>query len=431
MKRLNTIVLYSISVILLAMLLPWLFSFVTSKPLRHPFTLYSSVINDFARVNTTDKGNLIYESISGKKFSEEQFDSILPFFYYRQLIADNRLPNNISVQDIKKNNFIFRSSPAEANAPSAGLFMLLESAPRRVDLELSTDVFRITGTGIEFIDMATNKQDINKSQLFTKGFKDTGFSFPCTGINGDPNPRKEYDLGYLITDSKDELFNLRMISGIPYLKKIDKPVIGGDGSDDNKISNNMRIRRMFITEFASRNMLGFINTFDNDFYVISIADNKWYLLPFKVNAQKQNIMIIGNIKDWTVDISDKNGSILYAISNPLSEKMTDNTDESFKLLKTMNYTVEKDISDNIALYLFPFKISFSTSLDKWMRPHIFDFSAYALIFNVMLVIIYLLILYFRRKFNAEYFNRPLLFSQVLCVAVFGMYMFIPLLIFNK
>lgn len=50
--------------------------------------------------------------------------------------------------------------------------------PDRIDLEPATDVFRITGEGIEFVDMETNTIDQKKSAAFTKVLRDKGFSFP-------------------------------------------------------------------------------------------------------------------------------------------------------------------------------------------------------------------------------------------------------------
>lgn len=391
MTRFNTIILYALSVILLAMLLPWLYSFATSKPEHSPFTLYSSVIGDFARISTDEKNKLIYESVAGKRYTETEFDSILPFFYYRQLVADGRLPEGLTVKEINRSNFVFRTSPAEINKPSVGLYQLLESKSGRVDLEMPSDVFRITGSGIEFIDMASNTINKGKSDAFTEVFRERGFAYPSHLVVGDPNPRKEYDNGYLLTDKEGILYNLRMVKGTPSMQRI---------------NTSVKIRRVYVAEFSSRSIVAFVNDVDNNFYAISAENYSWHKLPFKFNSERESLLIFGNMLDWTVKVGSEEGSRLYAVSA-----------DDYSLIKTMTYSYDKQLADKVSGYIFPFKLNLKSSMDDWVAPRLSEFSVWALLLNLFLAVTYF------------FFSRRIV--QSAAIIPFGLFMAIPLIAYNR
>ena len=194
-----------LAALLLAWLLPWCYAFVFASPSWSPFTLYSCVTHGFASVDFDRENNVAGRDLQGNTYTQQQFDSILPTFYYRQLAAEGRFPSEIEgvaveSRDVERTNFMFRTSPGEINRRRPTVYQLLESMPDRIDLEPATDVFRITGEGIEFVDMETNTIDQKKSAAFTKVLRDKGFSFPARVVSGNPSTRKRYDNGYLLVD---------------------------------------------------------------------------------------------------------------------------------------------------------------------------------------------------------------------------------------
>ena len=58
--------------------------------------------------------------------------------------------------------------PSAVNAPASGIYFLLESRPKRVELQMPDDAFRFTDEGVEFIVMETNTLDAGKSARFTE-----------------------------------------------------------------------------------------------------------------------------------------------------------------------------------------------------------------------------------------------------------------------
>ena len=203
-----------LAALLLAWLLPWCYAFVFASPSWSPFTLYSCVTHGFASVDFDRENNVAGRDLQGNTYTQQQFDSILPTFYYRQLAAEGRFPSEIEgvaveSRDVERTNFMFRTSPGEINRRRPTVYQLLESMPDRIDLEPATDVFRITGEGIEFVDMETNTIDQKKSAAFTKVLRDKGFSFPARVVSGNPSTRKRYDNGYLLVDDALRVYHMK------------------------------------------------------------------------------------------------------------------------------------------------------------------------------------------------------------------------------
>lgn len=283
-----------IFVLLLLWIIPSTLHFAMTSSQEKDFILYSSVTGDF-EIKSKERGKDAY------------FDSILPFFYFRQLVADGRMPDSVNgthvtPADIQRTNFNFSSHPMDINTFQIGVYPLLESLSGRVDLKYPDDLFRITSSRIEFIDNSTNKVNEKKSEMFTKVFIRKNFRFPAKKISGNPNIRKEYDNGYMITDSDGHLFNLKMVHSRPYLRPIDVP-------------DSISIKHMFVTEFRNRSMLAFFTDDKNQLYVITLPDYSITHVEIpSFDPETQQINIIGNMLDWTVKITSSDRVEYYAVS---------------------------------------------------------------------------------------------------------------------
>ena len=60
-----------------------------------PFTLYSEVVGEFVSLDNSGEEGSRYYDYAGREYTESEFDSVLPSFYYRQLVMDGRLPDSI------------------------------------------------------------------------------------------------------------------------------------------------------------------------------------------------------------------------------------------------------------------------------------------------------------------------------------------------
>lgn len=203
-------------------------------------------------------------------YSDRQFDSILPFFYYHQLASDGRLPDSLNgikltPQKIGLTNFIFRQSASDINKTVPRLYPLLEAMSGRVDLQMPGDVFRLNDR-IEFIDMATNIILEKKSEIFTQAMKKKDFRFPVRCIGGNPTVKKEYDEGYFLTDSDHRLFHLKQLRGRPYFRPIPLP-------------KGIEITHIFVKEYPNRKFYALLTDQENNLWALSNPDYQLYPLP--------------------------------------------------------------------------------------------------------------------------------------------------------
>lgn len=351
MIRCSKILLYFTIAVLILWLVPWSYYFFFAKGEKSPFTLYSTVIGDFAMVEH-ENGKPLRVDRDGNVYTENQFDSILPMFYYRQLVADEKFPAEIngveiSPRIVQTENFMFRSTPSAANTPMVPLYPLLESMSGRVDLKMPGDVFRITSKGIEFVDIETNSVNREKSSRYTDALTNKGFVFPSTIISGNPTTRKEYDEGYLVCDKEGKLFHLKQTAGRPFVRKVDLP----DG---------LKIEHIFLTEFKSRRTHAFVVDDKNRLYTLQTKSYDLKQLPVpSFNPEKEVISIIGNFFDWTIQISGETDTY-YAVDA-----------QSYSLIDKMERPAEeKSLAMKIGDVIFPLYLSFTSSFDKEVKPRL-------------------------------------------------------------
>lgn len=342
MIRFSKIFLYITIALLLLWQLPWCYSFFAAKSVRSPFVLYSTVSGEFITTRYSDeKGMAVRESQSGVQYTQEQVDSLLPFFYMRQLMADERFPDTLhgagfTPREAQMASFSFRSNPMDINVVKIPLYPLLESKSGRVDLVMPDDVFRGTDSGIEFIQSKTNAVDENKSKLFTDMMLKKGFTFPIRYISGNPTARKEYDEGYLLLDSNGKLYHLKQTVGRPYVRHIELP-------------SDVKAKYLFITEFKDKKTLGFITDEDNRLYVLN--NGSYDLVKTGVecfNPQTDALSIFGNLFDWTVCVKRHDGNHYYALDA-----------KDYSLIRSLTYPNEGSSVSGL---------HFTSPGDKYVKP---------------------------------------------------------------
>ncbi len=340
MIRFSKIFFYITVAVLLVWQLPWCYAFLTLKPVKTPFTMYSSVLGDFVITQLDENKQLHRYDTKGNTYTQQQVDSLLPSLYVRQLTVDERFADTIcgkavSPKDIQLTNFTFKSVPSAINAPQTGLYFLMESMSKRVDLKMPEDAFRFTDKGIEFIRMETNCIDEAKSKLFTDMLVQKGFAFPACYASGNPTTRKDYDEGYLVLDANHKLFHLKCTKGRPYVKAIQLP-------------EGVLPEYVFITEFRSRRTLGYMVDSKHHFYIINSDGSLVKSALPGFDPAKDELTIFGNMFDWTVKLSTDKDDYYYAL---------DATD--YSLIKEHAY---KDIRRSVP------GLSFTSPDDKFVKP---------------------------------------------------------------
>ncbi len=388
---------------LLAWLLPWLLAFLTTNPVWHPFTLYSCIVHSFVSLDYDENGNVMSRDFNGNIYNERQTDSVMPMFYYRQLAADGRFPSTIegvavTPHDAERTGFIFRTSPSDINRPQIGLYQLLESHPRRLEFDAPSDVFRITDEGMEFVDMASNSIDTDKSLRFTTALKEAGFRFPARLVAGNASLKKDYDNGYFIIDDARKVFHLRQINGQPRVI-------------DTGLPASLDITNIFVTEYPDRRHYAFMTDSKERFYALDAEDYSLHQIPVgRFNPSTDAMMIIGDIFYWTITLQRANDERLMAV-NARDYSLVD-----FHMPRTRVTSAER-----WAEYLFPTALGFTSSKDAFVRPRLAPYSLHSLWLGGVLALVYALI--HRRRFRTHIGQT---IGQTLAIFALGIFVFLPL-----
>lgn len=365
---------------------------------------YSPVSKSFVLLKSDVRG-VVYTDPQGKIYSRDDFEQLVPFLNFRQLMATGKMPdslNGIAIipKEINKNNIQFRINPLGINSRPLQLYPLIESKSGRVRLELPPDYFRITER-MEFVTSLTNEINEEKSELFTNALKKQGFKFPSKFIYGNPSTKKLFDEGYFVIDDENSVFHIKMVKGKPFCKK-------------TKIPADLEIAYMAINETELREFYGMIATKKNEAYLISYKNYELIKLPVEgYNHQDHTLLLRGDLFYRTIVLSNESG--LKAVITDRNYNVIDKYSET-------KPTKEEKLAGTIAAYLFPFTIETEKATTPFINFY-FNFSGVRslIITFVMLAVSFL---YLRRK-NLSPLKVAPYYVLVLLTGVYG---FIALLI---
>ena len=139
---------------------------MTAQPIRNPFTLYSCIIDDFACLDYSENKGVQYKDRNGHLYSDRQFDSILPFFYYHQLASDGRLPDSLNVSGdldcLKGTELVVSAAPSFAVretgrkiapylTPDTILVSVSKGIERDTNLRMSQILAEVTGNACKVV----------------------------------------------------------------------------------------------------------------------------------------------------------------------------------------------------------------------------------------------------------------------------------------
>lgn len=407
MKKTSNILLAVVSMVVMAWFLPWLLNVAVPSSSVSPLVAYSPITNHFIVSQTDeDKHQTFFELDENRKntIKRTERDSLLPQIYYTILSGKDQMPDSVagrpvSIKSFKENTWVFVSNPMEINRVAAKVNMIMESMPERLELEDATEVFRTTDNGIEFVDMSTNEILTERSARFTKMMKEEGFVFPITVLNANITSRKPYDEGYLMADANNRLYHVKMQVGRPYVHRI-------DGAKDLSVSH------VFVTENADHRFLGVVTDTNNDVYMIEASTYAVRRLPFKWNPEKQKLIVMANMFNWVANVSNADGSNYFAIDN-----------SSLSLLGKYEITKSASPVSKISSWLFPFTLTFSSTTDQYVYPRLNLPQGYGfVILNIVLALLMVAV---------DHFKRRRCVSGWVATLIFGIYAFIPLMIFRR
>lgn len=396
MKLGYKILVYAFGVVSLAWFLPWLYSLAFPSPSADPFVAYSPIAEAFVISENGDNPSIRIDGLEGE-YTKDQRDSLLPQIYFTQLAAREKLADTIAGKEVnlpilKHTQWVFTSLPMDINKKQPSWRLMMESMPKRYDLEDPTEAFTLENDAVEFVTMADNQPNDKRSQRFTKAFADKGFAYPASHMSANITARKPYDDGYLMVDSDGKLFHVKMRAGTPYVAKVDMPV---------------KAKYAFIQENVDRRVLGLV--FDENDNLYALERDGYRLLPMHIafSPAECRVSVMANLFNIVVRSRDNKGIDWWAVDT-----------DTFELLGHYRYDYPTSAADKAAEWIFPFRISFTDVDDSYAYPRVTDFSPKALYLGLVLAVITMLMCRRRRLGKAA---TIALFAGSF---IFGIYFFI-------
>ena len=406
MEKVSRYILVFVAILTLAILLPKLYWIAFGKPIRKPFILYSCINNDFM-IHRVDVKT--WQDTKGTRYTRDQYEQKLPMMFFKQLLTVGSMPDSINgieleMKAIARSKSFFRLKMNEVDAPAPPLYPMFESQSGRAMFEWPEDFFRITWR-VDFIHAETNQIEEEKSQMFSAALYHNGFSFPAKKIAGLSTPRKSCDEGYLIVDSNDQLFHLKMITGKPYVKKVDVP-------------EGLKFSHISCVDFKNKDFYAFLFSDKDEIYILTQGDYrliKWPVEGFELS--KCDLKIYGDLFNYTVVIEAEDH--IKAIALSPDYQLINTYTESWK-------TKEQRTEGKIFTSIFPFQISMTSENSKFVRFYFEPSGGFNwMFFNSLLLVIQFVWLY-RRRANLK--NQ---WADLGIVAVCGIYGFIAVHFFRN
>lgn len=392
-KNIYFIILLVVASLVLSWAIPALVKVGTTTPQDYPFVYYSSLLQDFA-IREKNDGKPIFRDTKGNTYTKNQYDSITPLLSYRQLMLTGNMPDTIletaiDVKHLKETSIYWRYSPREINKPVIGLYSMFESMSGRANLESPDDVFRLKDK-IEFITIKGNTINKEKSQSFQEAMEEKGFTFPAQNVWGNLSPKKPYDEGYFVLDSKGQLFHLKMVNGKPYVR-------------DTKAGQNLEIAYFSILEVPDKSIYGFIVGHDGGIYTLNAVD--YSLIKFdipNIDINQHSVTLMANMFYWMPYVTTSEGCTYNVLEAGTLKKHT----EPFVV------KAKTDRWSTVSEWLFPSIISLSDKNTEYIKP------AYTLNFGKAFIISLVLALIFTFTINRKQKPIKRIFSAIIII-IFG------------
>lgn len=189
-----------------------------------------------------------------------------------------------------------------------------------------------------YVDAKTNTVDEKKSDRFTREMKKKGFTFPARAFWGNPTTRKPYEEGYFCLDAKGQLFQLKMVNGRPFVK-------------NTHVSDSVEVKWFVMNEAMDKRHYGFVFGTKGETGIIEENDGDYRFVQMDIrsfNPAKDELMVLGNILYWTVNVQNEKGLDSYGLNR-----------ETLERLSSYHIDAKKGLWDKTSEWLFPCYLSFT------------------------------------------------------------------------
>lgn len=327
------------------------------SPVEKTFVLKEKVVGkipEAVRAKAEDHhAGIAYQKASGTYISRVEFETLLPFIYYKNMEIWGLLPLKLSGQsftkkDIKAHRRVLelKSAYITGNSPQTPVWPLLESNPGQARLVFPDDRFRMTDSAMEFINADENRTDPELTQRFTAALKDAGFVFPARSVNGKFTVLKPFDEGVFIVDAEYRVFHLKRVNNAPLVVR-------------TPIDASIKTRHIEVSESRKKGYYGLL--LDHSDRIWLLCYDQYRLVPVPLHGYEPDRMdfkLIFNPLYITAIYSDYRR--IHAIA----------MDRQFNLLDTFTHIMSRASvtrADAVYAMLFPFDIRLDTDSSGFFK----------------------------------------------------------------
>ncbi len=357
-----------LTVLLLAIWLPKAKDVLFEYRFGKTHLFYSPVAETFIYKELLGEGHdFIYRDREGQDYTREEFESLIPFIYYKNMEIWGKLPLTIGDRTfdkaaIREARQVMELKPDELpeHNPRIQLFPLLESNPGQARLSFPENVFR-PAERLEFIDSDHNHATPRHgkpadhdhpaerfSQTYTAALTAAGFNFPVQATFGRVSILKTFDAGYFLLDNAGELFHLMRVDGEPVVNAVALP----EGVD---------VRFVKVTENKRKELLGFLLDQNGRLYLMEYGSYR--LIPLALPGYRPDLMelkVIFNPLYRTAIYSDS--ETITAVAMDTEYEVVD------QYSRTMAMAAERT-SDSVWGLLSPFSLRLHDPNSRYLSLH--------------------------------------------------------------
>ena len=280
------------------------------KTFNRYYIFYSPIIKDFVYQKNFGDHRFEYGVKDKKTFDRIEYESYLPFVYWRNLDIQKKLPIvidgvNYDKKNIKKSRLSFSYSAPLLKTKEVNLYPLLNPNSSLGMIKFPEHMLQFNSLHVK----AYNYDEGFNSKLSSEInslFETHDLKMPITHVWGKTTNMKPYDLGYLMLDSKNRLFNLKRKDGVVRLKEIIYPA-------------GIELVYVKISENKQKKIAGYAIDSDSNFYILD-----WNLNFTKVeldgfNYKTMKLQFISNVLYYLIRYDDGKNYNAIAFTKDLNK----------------------------------------------------------------------------------------------------------------
>lgn len=230
------------------------------KEFHKYYIFYSDILDEFVYQKNFGEHRFEYGIKDKKTFSQKEYESYLPFVYYRDLEIQKKLPIQIKdifydANEIKSSKLGFEYNYKMLKKKQVELYPLFNPQSNIGMIKFPEEVFGIFKDGAKVYDF-DNDYLKTKSEELNEKLKELNFSYPAKNIWGKTTNIKPFDLGYLIQDNQNRLFNLKKQNDKITIKEINYP-------------KNQELIYINVSENRQQKLSGYAIDKNSNFYLLT------------------------------------------------------------------------------------------------------------------------------------------------------------------